>query len=243
MRRPSKKIAPGVDALEPRTLLSTGAPLLSERALHAVVHEVRSIMGTLVRTGNTGRAGAELTTLASRIPSGSKELAPTWRSDLALYRPGTPGSGTATRTRILDDLYRYVEGGTPATGPVSTTEPAPTQGAAGSGDTGAPTPAQSLDSVTVQNATGLDILVSVYLRVPQVQQPWITETIPAGSSIVDFNFGSSTGAFMTMTVGLADGAQSPPPMSNLSLDQPIGGYDGTLFTISLLGPYFNVTPG
>jgi hypothetical protein len=241
--------------MEPRTLLSTGAPLLSGRALSNVVHDVRSIMHALARTGNTIRAGAELTSLSSRIPSGTEELAPTWRSDLALYRTHNPGSVSATEARVLADLDRYVRGGgggSPVAAPAPPPQPGSTQGTRGTGNTGgasgtqgtgAPAPAQSLDSVTIQNATGLDLVVTVYLRVQQVQQPWITETIPAGSSIVDFNFGSSTGAFMTMNVSLADGGQSPPPFSNVALDQPIGGYDGALFTISLFGPYFNVTPG
>ncbi len=239
--------------MEPRTLLSTGVPLLGGHALRGVVHEVRSIVGKLVRSGDTGRASAALTHLSSRIPSGTEDLAPTWRGDLALYRPGTPGSGMAAETRIIGDLYRYVRGGSvgasPVPAPVSTTQPPPNQGTVGGGATGAtgnsgiPTPApQSLDSVSIQNATGLNLLVTVYLRVAQVQQPWITETIPAGSPIVDFNFGSATGAFMTMTVSMANGSQTPPPFSNVALDQPIDGYDGTLFTISLFSGYFNVTP-
>ena len=47
---------------------------------------------------------------------------------------------------------------------------------------------------------------------------------------------------MTMDVSMADGSQTPPPLTNLSLSQPMSGYNGALFTIGLLGPYFNVTP-
>ena len=47
---------------------------------------------------------------------------------------------------------------------------------------------------------------------------------------------------MTMDVSRADRLQTPPPFTNISLSQPITGYNGTLFTISLFGPYFNVTP-
>src|SRR5262249_36012546 len=111
MSPPPRRTAPVVDVMEPRTLLSTGVPLLSGHALQGVVHEVRSITGTLVRTGNTSRASVALTRLSSRIPSGTEELAPTWRGDLALYRPGTPGSGMATERRIIGDLDRYVRGG------------------------------------------------------------------------------------------------------------------------------------
>ena len=103
-------------------------------------------------------------------------------------------------------------------------------------------PTPSLDSVTIQNTTGLALLVTVHLEVPQFQQPFITETIPAqGNSTVLFNFGTATNAFMTMDISRADGGQSPPPFTNVSLSQPISGYNGALFTISVLGPYFNVT--
>ena len=85
--------------------------------------------------------------------------------------------------------------------------------------------------------------MTVHLKVPQIQQPWITETIAVPrSSIVPFDFGTATHAFMTMDVSRADEGQTPPPMTNLSLSQPMSGYHGALFTISLFGPYFNVTP-
>ena len=94
----------------------------------------------------------------------------------------------------------------------------------------------------IQNTTGLALLVTVHLKVPQIQQPSITVTIPAqGNSIVPFDFGTATNAFMTMDVSRADGGQTPPPFTNVSLSQPLSGYNGALFTISLLGPYFNVT--
>ena len=57
-----------------------------------------------------------------------------------------------------------------------------------------------------------------------------------------FNFGTATNAFMTMDASMTNGAQTPPPFNDISLSQPLSGYNGTLFTISLFGPYFNVTP-
>jgi hypothetical protein len=95
--------------------------------------------------------------------------------------------------------------------------------------------------VRIQNTTGLALLVTIHLKVPQIQQPWITKTIPAqGSSNVSFDFGTATSAFMTMDASRADGGQSPPPWTNINLSQPINGYNGILFTISLFGPYFSV---
>jgi hypothetical protein len=97
--------------------------------------------------------------------------------------------------------------------------------------------------VRIQNTTGLTLVVTVHLEVSLAQQPLITETIPAqGSSIVLFDFGTATDAFMTMDVSMTEGGLSPPPLTDLSLSQPMSGYNGALFTISLFGPYFNVTP-
>ena len=84
-------------------------------------------------------------------------------------------------------------------------------------------------------------MVTVYLDDSQNPQPYITETISTqGDPTKLFNFGTSTGDFMTMGISRADGLQSPAPFDNIQLSQPLGGYGGTLFTISLLGPYFNV---
>jgi hypothetical protein len=207
-------------------------------------------MNTLARTQDTVQASANLTSLSARIPSGPQGLAPSWLSDLAFYRPHSARSILTTQRRILGDLYRYVQGGIhsgnpPVTGPGSTTSTPPAQGAGGTAPPvpAPPVPAPSLDSVTIQNTTGLALVVTVHLKVPQIQQPFITETIPAqGSAVVPIDFRSATNAFMTMDVRRADGGQTPPPWSDISLAQPLNGYNGTLFTISLFGPYFDVTP-
>jgi hypothetical protein len=246
MRRTKKRVSPSVDLVEPRVLLSAAAPLLTQHALNGVVRDVKAIMSALARTEDTVRASARLTELSSRIPSGRQGLAPVWLKDLEVYSPHSARSVSRTENRILHDLYRYdrvVGGGgnqpVPGSGstPPPTTRPSP-------GGTNSPVPAPSLDSVSIHNTTGLALLVTVRLQVPQVQKPWITQTIPAqGTTTVLFNFGTTTDAFMTMDVRRADGGQSPPPLTNLSLDQPMGGYNGTLFTISVFGSYFNVSPG
>jgi hypothetical protein len=245
MRRTKTGVSPIVDVLEPRVVLSGAAPLLSQQALHGVVRDVKAIMSTLARTEDTDQARVALTQLSARIPSGLEGLAPAWRSDIGLYRPHSAPSILTTQRRILGDLDRYVQGGVvagnrPVAGPGSTTRPAPSPGAGG---TATPVPAPSLDSVRIQNTTGLALVVTVHLKVPQIQQPWITLTIPAqGSAIVPFDFRTATGAFMTMDVRRADGGQTPAPWSGINLAQPTTGYNGTVFTISVFGPYFNVTP-
>ena len=244
MRRTKKSVSPNLDVMEPRVLLSAAAPLVSRQAWSGVVHDVRAIMSTLARTRDTVEASAHLTRLSSRIPSGPQGLAPAWRSDIGVYRPHSARSLLTMQRLILGDLFRYVQGGVeggrgPVSGSGSVTAPAPGQATGGAPT---PLPSLSLDSVRIQNTTGLALLVTVHLDVPQIQKPWITETISAqGSWVVPFNFRSATNAFMTMDVSLADGGQSPPAFTNVSLSQPMNGYQGALFSISLLGPYFNVT--
>jgi hypothetical protein len=132
---------------------------------------------------------------------------------------------------------------TPTPTPTTTPTPTPTPTQGGASTPTPPVPTSSLDSVRIQNATGLAIVVTVQLDVSTTHQPQIRETIPAqASSIALFNFGTATNAFMTMDVSSANGgSQSPTPFNNVNLSQPLSGYNGTLFTISLFGPYFNVT--
>ena len=252
MRRTKKSLLPSVDVMEARLVLSGASPLLSQHALARVVREVRAIVSSLARTENTVEASTQLTALSSQIPSGSEELALAWQSDLALYRPHSAGSIVRTEKRILSDLYNGIEGGNgPAAGSGVTTPAAPGQGTTsapttttgqGSAGTTTPLPTPSLDSVQIENTTGLALVVTVHLDLPLPQQAYITETIPAqGDTTALFDFGTATGDFMTMDVKAADGAQTPPPWSGISLSQPTSGYSGTMFTISLFGPYFNVS--
>jgi hypothetical protein len=111
MRRMEMSVSPSVEIIEPRVLLSTGAPLLSNHALSGVVRDVGVIMSTLARTDDTVQASALLTRLSSRIPSGPQGLAPSWQSDIGLYRPHSARSIITTQRQILSDLYRYVQGG------------------------------------------------------------------------------------------------------------------------------------
>ena len=111
MRRTKTGFSPSVDVMERRVLLSTAAPLLSKPALSGVVRDVKAIIHTLARTEDTAQASAQLTALSSRIPSGPEGLAPSWQSDIGLYRPHSARSIITTQRRILGDLHRYVQGG------------------------------------------------------------------------------------------------------------------------------------
>lgn len=240
MHQTKKRVSPGVEMVESRVLPSAAPVLISTAMLKSVAREVRAIMVNLAATGNVTQAGAELAHLSTRIPSGPEGLAPTWQADLALYRPHRAASVTLVQRRILGDLSQFVQSGT-VTGPIGTTSPSPGQGG---GCPILPAPLASLDSVTIQNTTGLALRVTVHLQVPQVQKPYISKVIPAqGQTSALFNFGTATNAFMTIDVSRADGGQSPPPLNGVSLDQPMNGYNGTPFTVSIFGSYFNISSG
>jgi hypothetical protein len=247
MRRAKTNFVPGIATMEPRLLLSTAASLVSRHELTGVVHEIKVIVSSLARTDDTVLASSQLSGLTSRLPSGSERLAAAWQSDLARYRPHSAKSAFSTEQRIINTLKHLVAEGTQsASGSGPTTSTTPVQGSQGAGTpkstpTPTPTPAPSLDSVRIQNTTGLVLVVTVYLNDSQNPEPYITETIPAQADLTAlFDFGTSTGAFMTMNVSRADGLTSPAPFNNINLSQPLNGYEGTLFSISLLGPYFNV---
>jgi hypothetical protein len=256
MRRTKRDFAPILDPAEPRVLLSGGHALLSRPALNIVVHDLERIVTSLAKTHDTATASASLNSLASRIPSGSTGLAPSWQIDLTLYNPNARRSVAAVKRHLVSDLDWYVEGGTqpttpsPATptgsAPTTPSPTGPTGSTSGTGGSSNPTPpttpAPALDSVGIENTTGLALTVTITLETGQRLQPSITETIPAqGDAVVPFDFGTSTNALMSMSVSLANGGQSPPAWTDASLSQPISGYDGTVFQISLFGPYFNVT--
>lgn len=262
MPRSKTRVSPSLEVVESRTLLSAAGPVMTPHALNVVVRDIRGIMNTLARTDDTARASRHLTRLSSRVPSGREGLAPAWRADVGLYSPGTVGSIFTTQGRIVNDLYQYIAivggGSGPVTRSGSSPSPNPGTGAGmgsstGTGtstgtDTGAggsttPEPAASLDSVNIQNTTGLALRVTVHLNVPQVQKPSITWIIPSqGRTTQLFDFRSSTGAFMSMDVSRADGGQTPPPFNNVNLSEPIGGYKGTTFSISVFGSWFNISP-
>lgn len=265
MRNTKTSTVPAVDIMEPKLLLSTAGPLISRQALTGVVREVKAIVSTLGKTENTPEASAQLTGLALQIPSGSRGpaastgLALSWQSDIELYRPHSKRSLITTQKRLLNDLNLYIQlGGNGGNSPVSgsgtntpttpgygaggTTTPTPTPNP-GHGTTGVPNPSPelSLDSVQIENTTGMALLVTVQLETPLPQQPTITQTISAQpNSIATFNFGTSTGDFMMMDVSRAGGGATPPPFDNINLSQPMSGYNGTVFTISVFSSYFSV---
>jgi hypothetical protein len=219
-----------VESVEPRWLPSGAFPVLTSHTYDSVVAHVRQVVATLAETHNTGRAASSLESLAARIPFGRGQLAPAWISDLALYDPTVPGSGRAAERVLLATLKRDVGFG------VAEHEfRVSGEDAALFSHKGLRAPQASQDSVRVANNTNLTIAVTVSLNNTGRSIPM---TIRSGAPPALFDFGTATGNRMGISVRNANGS-SPPPFST-GLDMPVGGYNGALFTVSVLGGFFTV---
>src|SRR5262245_32289247 len=230
MPKPSRRAVPHLEAMESRSMLSTVTPVLTMGRLKAVIAEVDRAVVSLSRNHNMRLASLRLARFASQIPEGLQQLDPVWEHDLAGYNPRTPGSGRALERQLLADLKHDVAAG------VAAGEFRLTGRGAGAFLASAGLPQASRDSVTIFNSTGLAITVSAALN-------GTSRTIPArniangSSSLFDFN--SSTNNFISINVRATVGNQ-PPPI-NVTLNRPINGYDGKVFTISVFGGRFSVS--
>jgi hypothetical protein len=237
MRKPSGRVAPGVEVMESRALPSGALPVLTMHTYNDVVADVRNVMGTLAKTHNFNGAAVSLAGVSSNIPYGRQQLFPTWLGDLGIYSPLVPGSGLLMQRKILLDLNQDILNGVShglflVTGPGAAAFYRPTQGGPGLG-----APAVSLDSVTIANNTGLTITVSAFLA--GNPQPITRQIANNGSAL--FDFGSSTNNFITINIQRSDGSQPPPPSLNNILNRPIGGYNGKSFTVSVFAGLFSVS--
>lgn len=242
MRRPSSRTKLQVEAVEARWLPS-GVPLvLTSRMYDAVAADVMNVVANLAKTQNAVRAEESLTRISTRIPFESTQLASTWVNNLASFNRAVPGSRQATTKLLLADLKRDVAAGVAAgtirvIGRHAPTFPRPGQGGGGGGGGGGtPAPQSSLDSVRVANNTNLTLTVTVTLS---NTRRFITKTIPRSTTPALFDFGSTTGNFMTITIKNANGAS--PPAYTTNLNRPISGYNGALFGVSVFGGYFSVS--
>jgi hypothetical protein len=98
--------------------------------------------------------------------------------------------------------------------------------------------AVSRDTVKIQNKTSFEIDVTARLMVPGTIKPTISKRIRRGATDT-FSFGRHTNDFIWIEVKRAGGT-TPPPFT-VSLNQPLGGYFGKLFTVSEFGGRFNVS--
>jgi hypothetical protein len=230
MRRPSRRATLEVEAIERRSLLSGVTSVLTSRTYDTVVAAVERVVSNLKRTHNTARAMAQLSALSERIPFESQQLAAAWASDLASYDPAVRGSGRATEKSLMADLSEDVAAGVAAHALQVTGRHARMFSGAGPG-----APASSLDSVRVANHTSLTLAVTVTLNNTGRSIP---KTIPGNGASALFDFGTATGNFMSINIRNANGA-SPPPYTN-GLNRPIGGYRGTLFSVSIFAGRFSL---
>jgi hypothetical protein len=211
-------------------MMSGLIPVLTTGTLKAVTVEVERIVLNLARTHQLSRASARLTDLASRIPDGPQELAPVWRNDLACPSLQVPGAWRTFTRQLLADMKHDVAAGVDV-GEFRLTGPGAAAYLRSAG-----LPQASLDSVTILNSTGFGITVSASLI-------GTGRTLPprmiANSTSSLFDFGSSTNKFISINVSRTGSNQ--PPQTNFNLSQPNFGYDGKLFSVSVLGSRFSVS--
>ncbi len=102
---------PQAEPLEPRLTLSTVMPTLTTPAYRAALADVRSVLGSLAKTGNYERAESDLTQAAARIPYGKSRLLPVWQAKLSAISPGAPGSGLRAQRQMLLALNAHLHRG------------------------------------------------------------------------------------------------------------------------------------
>jgi hypothetical protein len=231
MRKSIAQTTLKVEQVEARCLPSAVLPVLTSHTFETVTAGVEHVVAGLVRTQDTSRAVSRLESLAARIPYGRRQLAAEWVSDVALFDPTIPGSARTTEQVLLKTLrhdvaYGVAEGEFRVTG----------KDAASLSSPGLKAPQVSQDSVRVANNTNLTLAVTVSLNNTGRSIPM---TIRSGAPPALFDFGTATNNFMTISVRNANGS-SPPPF-NTGLNKPITGYNGTLFTVSILGGFFTVS--
>jgi hypothetical protein len=97
----------------------------------------------------------------------------------------------------------------------------------------------SRDTVRIQNLTGFHIDVTARLMVHGSIKPTISRRIGPNGAVDTFSFGRHTNDFIWIDVRRVGGA-TPPPFT-VPLNQPLGGYFGKLYTVSVFGDRFNVS--
>lgn len=95
------------------------------------------------------------------------------------------------------------------------------------------------DTVKIQNLTGFRIEVTARLMVSGTIKPTIKREIGPNGATETFAFGRNANDFIE--VELRRVGENTPPRFTTTLNQPIGGYNGKLFTVSELGGRFNVS--
>lgn len=223
----------GLEECEARSLLS-GATL-STHTYNMVVASLQRTVANLIRTHDVDQAKSSLTNIAAMVPSGSQDLGPAWLNALERYNPAAHGSGVAITKQLLKDLREDVVEGV-AAGDLKVTGPDGPIFTRLANRSGLGAPQSAADSVTIANNTGLNITVTANL---QGTNKSITRTIGIRGSI-PFNFGSNTNNYISVTIRRTDNGSPPSPYTT-TLNRPISGYHGKLFTVSVFNGFFSVS--
>jgi hypothetical protein len=97
----------------------------------------------------------------------------------------------------------------------------------------------SRDTVQIRNNTSFHVHVIARLLVHGSIKPTISHQIGPNGSVAVFSFGRHAQDFIAIEVRRVGGT-TPPPFA-LTLNMPLGGYHGKLFTVSVFGDRFNVS--
>jgi hypothetical protein len=234
MRKCKGRLAPRVESMESRELLSGVLPVLNMHTYHEVVAQVRNTVVGLARTHNVSHAAHRLTAIATEVPLGPQQLAPGWLRDLQAYNPHVHGAAVTLERQLVHQLNQDLVAGVAAgvldvRGPGSAVfhrHPKP-PGAT------APSPA----SVVLANNTGLNITVTAFLGGTNQR---ITRQIGVNGAML-FDFGSNSQNYITINIQRTDGRTPPPLSTGNILNRPIGGYNGASYTISVFANLFSVS--
>jgi hypothetical protein len=218
-----------VEAMEARELLSGIMPVLTMHRYNGLVADVRNVMGTLAKTHDFAGAGVSLAGAAAEVPFGRQQLLPTWQGDLGLFSAQVPGSGLAVQAQLINDLNRFLHAGVTAsqfrvTGP-------------GSAAFYGPENEQKSVSVRIVNATKLKIKIVATLTGSKPISG--TMDVNGPPLLIDFKL-QSTDYYIIINVSRADGARVPAPR-DITLDRPVQGYNGKVFTLSVFADRFSVS--
>jgi hypothetical protein len=106
--RNRRRFQMNVESLEGKALLST-VPILSSSMVSQVLRLVDRAAGSFAKTHNENVFVSTLSQISTKLPYGHGDLFPTWQSDVSIYDPTVPGSGTAMVKQLKADLNDYVQ--------------------------------------------------------------------------------------------------------------------------------------
>jgi len=112
LMRPRKRLAPQVESLESKALLSSsGLPVLTEDAVTNVLISINHYAVGFALDRSKSNLISNLTLVAELVPFGKRQLLPIWTKDVDSFNPKVPGSAHAMADKIKVDFLTFVKVG------------------------------------------------------------------------------------------------------------------------------------